>query len=47
MLSIRLTRFLCSQDRQEEGQGGEEDPGQPGKGILGRPSASGESGAKS
>lgn len=34
--------FLCTQDRQEEGQGREEDPWQSGEGVLGRSPTSGE-----
>lgn len=34
--------FICSKDRQEEGQSREEDPRQPGEGVLGCSSARGE-----
>lgn len=47
VLSAWVACFLCWQDRQKEGQGREEDSGQPGEGILGRPSAGGESEPKS
>lgn len=40
-LLSRLLPYL-QQDRQEEGQSREKDPGQPGEGVLGRPSTSGE-----
>ncbi len=38
-----LVCFLCfEQDWQKKGQGREEDSGQPGESVLGRPSAGGE-----
>lgn len=41
-IDLALSSLPYPQDRQEEGQGWEEDPRQPGEGILGRPSPCGK-----